>query len=109
MADFIRTFHMIPKSNNGLLRDSLLATTEPCKLPRVEVRWLDAHAYGGWSSMKEYRSYGLTAVESIGYLVKNTKDEVQLVQSRSPRGNIADAISIPKKWLISAKYLSKPR
>ena len=92
-------------------KDSVLAKVNDIrKLPRVEVRWNDAASHGGWANLSDYRNdKGISEVESIGYLTKNTKQEIQLVQSRSKNGTIADSITIPKAWIISAKYLSRPR
>lgn len=94
-----------------LTKDSQLTeTTDIRKLPRVEVHWVDANSHGGWATLKQYHDEkGVSEIESIGYLTKNNKQEVQLVQSRSKNGNVADSITIPKAWIISAKYLSKPR
>jgi len=91
-------------------KDSALAKVNDIrKLPRVEVCWIDAEASGGWKTLSDYRRQNLSEVESIGYLTKNTKREIQLIQSRSKNGTIADSITIPKAWIISAKYLSRPR
>ena len=94
-----------------LTKDSALAKVEDIrKLPRVEIHWVDANSHGGWATLKQYHDDKcLSEIESIGYLTKNTKQEVQLVQSRSINGNVADSITIPKAWIISAKYLSRPR
>jgi len=91
-------------------KDSALAKVNDIrKLPRVEVCWIDAEASGAWKTLSDYRRQNLSEVESIGYLTKNTKREIQLIQSRSKNGTIADSITIPKAWIISAKYLSRPR
>lgn len=95
---------------SSLTKDSQLAKIDNIrKLPRVEVHWIDARASGGWASLQEYRKKKCSKIESLGYLTVNTKDEIQLVQSRSDSETVADSITIPKKWIISAKYLSKPR
>ena len=94
-----------------LTKDSILAKVNDIrKLPRVEVRWVDANSHGGWATLKQYHDdKSVSEIESLGYLTKNTKQEIQLVQSRSKNGNVADSITIPKAWIISAKYLGKPR
>ena len=85
-----------------LTKDSILAKVNDIrKLPRVEIRWTNLNDYRNDKAILE--------IESIGYLIKNTKREIQLVQSRSKNGTLADSITIPKAWIISAKYLGKPR
>ena len=102
---------MLTKSNSykQITKDSILEKTDIFRLPRVEIKWVDAEASGSWKPLAAYRAQTLCKIESIGYLTKNTKWEIQLVQSRSQNGTIADSITIPKAWIISAKYLSKPR
>ena len=104
---------MSTKSNSykQITKDSILEKTiDIRRLPRVEIRWVDAASHGGWADLSHYRdNKNISEIESLGYLTKNTKREIQLVQSRSKNGTVADSITIPKTWIISAKYLSKPR
>lgn len=75
-------------------------------LPLVEITWRDAAVGGGWGSLAYYRANnGTSQVSTVGYLTKNSKFEIQVVQSISIDGNVADSMSIPKAWICRTRRL----
>ena len=76
-------------------------------LPIVEVAWKDAAVDGGWRPAVDHRKSGLVHCLSVGWLTKNTRNEIQLVQSLADTGKVGDPITIPKSWMLSYRVLKK--
>ena len=70
------------------------------------VDWIDAHSNGGWSLPKDINIKPLK-VNSVGWLIKDTKDYIVLAQNMSSSGNCADRIHIPKKWIQKKRKITK--
>ena len=93
-----------------LLKDSQLiklAEKDVRLLPVVQVAWEDAATDGGWRTTADYRKSGLVHCLSVGWLTKNTRNEIQLVQSLADTGKVGDPITIPKSWMLSYRVLKK--
>jgi hypothetical protein len=74
----------------------------------VEVHWFDACAKSGWDSTQEYLAHDIAPVVSIGYLLKETKQAITLVQSQvTDWHDCSAAISIPKSWIVKMKVLRR--
>ncbi len=77
------------------------------RFPIAEIKWLDARSKGGWGSVDDYGNQDLPQCRSVGYLVKNNRTEVQVLQSVADSGNVTDSILIPKKCVLEVKILRK--
>ena len=67
--------------------------------PTVEVLWHDAHSDGG--SWMEPHAWLETidspyVVRSVGYLLRDSKREIVIAQSKTDKGRISDTITIPR-------------
>lgn len=76
------------------------------KLPLVEIVWHDSAAGGGWNSLSSYRNEKKTLqIRTVGWLTKNTNSEVQVVQSISQDGKVADSMTIPRVCIRKTRRL----
>ena len=76
------------------------------KLPLVEIAWYDSAVGGGWNTLSHYRNKkNVPQMKSVGWLTKNTKTEVQVVQSIAEDGEVADSITIPKVCVVRTRRL----
>jgi hypothetical protein len=73
---------------------------------RVEVRWLDAYSYSGWTDREEAiarASKESFEVVSLGFLLEETDDWV-LVAMGDMGGNLVhDPLQIPRSIVLSLK------
>lgn len=72
------------------------------KQQMVMVKWVDSAAEGGWKTEPEG---GISACESIGFLIKKDRTEVIVAQSRSDRGFVSDFIAIPRSCVKAIRVL----
>ena len=96
-------------SLSNKLDERLRTCKDFLKLPRVCVRWYDASSGGGWDSLKAYRERNCPACETMGYLLKVTKDSVTIGQTISNSGNLLDSIAIPRGWITSMERFPRKR
>lgn len=61
------------------------------------IKWRDANSYSGWWDIEDIKPLN---VKSTGYVVKETKNYIVLAGSVAENGQINNAISIPKRWII---------
>ncbi len=85
---------------------SLEKTKDLRKLPKVKVEWCDATADGGWKTFDSMRKEDPVEVTSIGYMIRNDKHRVQVVQSVCSNGKVAESLTIPKGWIKSVKVVN---
>ncbi|RLF67112.1 MAG: hypothetical protein DRN30_00775 [Thermoplasmata archaeon] len=67
------------------------------KYRKVTIKWRDANAYSGWWEIDDIVPLD---VVSTGFIVKENKNYIVLAGSVAENGQINNAISIPKKWII---------
>jgi hypothetical protein len=74
---------------------------------RVEVEWRDSASRGGWDSVGNHRQRRQVGpCRSIGYLLTQDKDVVQLAQSMSSMTqDVNDTVTIPRENVIRMKRL----
>lgn len=75
------------------------------QLQLFKVSWWDAASSGGWDSLEYYRSKTSLECTTVGFLTKNTRKEIQLVQTISKSGNMTDCMTIPKGWIRKVRKL----
>lgn len=74
----------------------------------VEVSWFDANARGAWGSASDYMQHSIAPVLTVGYLLKQDKKEVIVVQSvGADFDDCNGAIAIPLSWIAKMKVLRK--
>jgi len=95
-------------------------------LPIVEIVWRDSFGSGRWQSMAELMETlegGPTSktwfsvgkledeiiIHSIGYLISENKNYINLVASIANKGSVCDPNAILKKSIISMKFLRGER
>lgn len=70
------------------------------------VEWIDASSLtGSWQQERDVKDLAATPIKTVGWAVKETKDELVLVSSWSPDcvdGNIC----IPRRAIVRTKVLS---
>jgi len=67
----------------------------------ARVKWLDANSKYGWRDDDE--EWELFTIDSVGYVVKETKDFIVLTTSVSQNDHYMDPITIPKKMIVSRR------
>lgn len=74
---------------------------------RVEVEWRDSASRGGWRTPDDYkRANAVGPIRSMGYLLTQTKDIVQVAQTQSAmNGDISDVMTIPRENVLRIKRL----
>jgi hypothetical protein len=75
---------------------------ESLKLPLVSVKWQDSYAEHGWESLDSL-VMKIATVQSIGYVLKEDKISITLVQSTSDTGAYDHIITIPKGCIIERR------
>lgn len=74
----------------------------------LEISWYDANAKSRWGSLEEYLEHDIAPVLSTGYLLKESKKSITLIQSMGTDwDDVNGAIAIPKSWIIKRKVLRK--
>lgn len=76
----------------------------------IEVDWIDAESWSGWSSREEMlaRLAPGRIQKSVGYLLKEDAEGVTIVQTcQVPGDNVADGIFIPQKYIVNSRLLRK--
>jgi len=73
----------------------------------VRIKWRDATFHSaGWKSIKESKEYEGWIVESVGFLVKETKKEYTLAMTLdAEREETIGVFTIPKGWTTEVKEL----
>lgn len=72
------------------------------------VEWVDAHGAHGWMNLGEQMELELEPMKckSVGFLYKEEKDYITLVQSTTGDLHINGYITIPKGWIKKKKVIS---
>ena len=78
------------------------------KLPLVRVLWVDTCSAGTWASLDEYRKKGALNTQSVGFLTRNDKTCVQVVQSISTNDSLNDSITIPRGCVVKVSVFQHP-
>ena len=73
----------------------------------VELKWRDACTMGGWRAAEHYLQHEPMPITTVGYLLKDTKSAVTIVQSQSSDGDFNDCITVPKDWVVGIKVIRK--
>lgn len=73
------------------------------KFQLVRVRWLDSASHLGWQSHAE--DHEVSTVESIGWLVKESKEQLTITHSFSDNRDVMDALSIPRGCILKVMKL----
>ena len=89
-----------------MISDKRLSETKDLnKLPIVEVSWRDARSAGDWSSLASQRKISTVECLSVGRLTKASTREIQIAQSVTEIGTVADTITIPRAWIKKVRRL----
>lgn len=89
-----------------LPRDAKLArVTRARELPLVEVEWRDACTFHPWQSLSDARKDMTLRCWTVGYLVRNSRDRVSLVQSRGEHDKVAEDWTIPRACIVRIRRL----
>ena len=70
-------------------------TTARAKYAIERVTWIDPASDSGWNRISDLDGKGV-AIETVGYVVKETKASVCIATSVSEFGKALDPITIPK-------------
>ncbi len=70
----------------------------------VHVRWRDA---GGSSAWQAYDGSAIMVIESIGWLIEDTKDKLVFASSYDdqPNRKWADVTTVPRECVVSKKVV----
>ena len=77
----------------------------------VEIEWLDSQGYAQWQDKKEMSAWAeeeKMICHSVGYLLKEYKDRVVIVQSESS-GCYGEGLIIPCVAIVKMSRLSRPK
>ena len=70
------------------------------------IKWCDAKWVGGWNSADEFEALQLVDVEAVGFILKETDEEVCLIQANSKNeDNMHGALLIPRGCIYSIEIL----
>jgi hypothetical protein len=72
------------------------------------VEWLDSAAMHGWQHVDAYEKLTPVHNKTVGFLVGQSKDFLNLTASVSDSGQVDSPISIPKKAILSKKSFDLP-
>ena len=70
----------------------------------MQILWRDAASFEGWQD-GEACDLAPVAIESIGFVVKETKDAYLVSTSRDKDDSYADPLCIPKAGVVAAYEL----
>lgn len=73
----------------------------------VYIEWDDSCHNSDWKPRSDAQSHGIAHCHSVGFLLKKSKAEVVVFQSKSDTGNITDMMAIPRKAIRSLRYIDK--
>ena len=73
--------------------------------PTVRVECVDAVINCAWDTVAAYVKHKCVDCVSVGFLTKNTKTEIQVVQSINSLGKVLDSMTIPKAWVKNVRVL----
>ena len=88
------------------MRKSAKAPAWPTTGRVDEVEWLDHCSENGWARPDRY-DHTLSRCRSVGYVVKETKDTVTLLQNQASPNSVADTTTIAKKLIVRRRTLRK--
>lgn len=72
----------------------------------MEIEWLDSATKGGWNHHDNYQEEAQTSLcKSVGYVLKDNKDMIVLVQTQSVTQNVTDSIAVPKGCIVKVRKL----
>jgi len=74
-------------------------------LKKVLVTWVDSAGTAHWDDIKEAEELEPVICETIGFLVKETKDYITVVQSYANQEGVMHALSIPKVAVTKKKFI----
>ena len=75
------------------------------KLPVVRVAWIDSASTHGWQRPEDLKGTGLNKVETVGFLFRNNKKEIHVLQSVDGSHNFGERMAIPRSCVQSVKRL----
>lgn len=75
------------------------------KLPVEEVVWEDHFSMDGWTHAEDKDLVGEIYITSVGYLLRETKTKIILIQNRGTNAQISGAMTILKKTVKSRTRL----
>ena len=68
----------------------------------VVVKWVDATGHSEWVDMKDALVQEICVFESVGFLLQNNKDYIQIAQSAS-KDTVSNTLLIPKRCVTEIK------
>lgn len=72
----------------------------------IYVRWLDSASVSGWQS----ESIGLSEIQSVGYLVREDGEHIEIALNRfDERGEFSGIFSIPKAVILERRVVKLTR
>lgn len=69
-----------------------------------QITWCDATSVSGWGPIED-RNTDMITVNTVGYVVKETKDYIVLSAADADNGSTMWTISIPRYWIKKRKTL----
>lgn len=74
----------------------------------VEVSWFDANGRGAWGSVEEHLEHKVAPIISIGYLLKEDKDQITIFMNQDAEAeDISQCIAIPRSWVAQIRVIKK--
>jgi len=72
----------------------------------VFLRWLDSASTEGWTRAPTENT-GLIAIESVGILIHEDKQHVEIVQSKSEINHCGAIMAIPKSVILKRQTIKE--
>ncbi len=69
----------------------------------VAVTWLDPQSDVGWFSVEAVNEMKPAVINSIGFMVRDSKGCIAITTSICETGDVADPLIIPKKLILNIK------
>ncbi len=73
----------------------------------VKIDWVDSATIDGWVSVAYAEDFNPSACETVGWVVKKTREYITVTSSRSDTVNYSQLMTIPRKCVISIKELAE--
>ena len=79
------------------------------KFKIILIEWKDSTFYPGFYKYETVNQYGLKRMETIGFLIEETKEWIKVAQTNeiTEENTISDFICIPKVNIIKKKHIRK--
>jgi hypothetical protein len=71
----------------------------------VEVEWVDSCYHQGWQDTDIAKNKQVSRCSSVGYVIRDDKDQLTIAQGMTSNDNVGDMVAIPRVSIIKVTTL----